>query len=246
MLIKIQLVHSESLIFPLIPRLRPGPSSHPRTPTVVLINEVSNGGGFVTSSEISNTPTDSVFPLASSGFLLTGVYTTCITLIFGMPTPDPFTPVDPDGSTHEHLEAHAPTSYAFAFTFTFAVGSVAPTAMPTATGGPFSDPVPTGMSTADQQVTPSPESPDGAPTSTSDPDAEPTESRGPGRSQYHRSRSCTDINSRGPGRSQQSRPNSHGRKESPVENCTSSLQTPFPRRRPWSSTPTTVCALLTG
>ncbi|KAJ7691201.1 hypothetical protein B0H17DRAFT_575435 [Mycena rosella] len=68
-----------------------GPSSHPRTPTVVLINEVSNGGGFVTSSEISNTPTDSVFPLASSGFLLTGVYTTCITLTFGIPTPEPFT-----------------------------------------------------------------------------------------------------------------------------------------------------------
>ncbi|KAJ7622547.1 hypothetical protein B0H17DRAFT_1219258 [Mycena rosella] len=164
-----------------------GPSSHPRTPTVVLINEVSNGGGFVTSSEISNTPTDSVFPLASSGFLLTGVYTTCITLTFGIPTPEPFTAAHVvtvrlaffllqtcgPGRLHpEHLEAHAPTSYAFAFTFTFAIGSVAPTATPTATSGPFSDPVPTSTSTADQQVTPSPEDPDDP--STTDPDPAPT------------------------------------------------------------------------
>lgn len=78
-----------------------GPSSHPRTPTVVLINEVSNSGVRYIL-RISNTPMDSVFPLASSGFLLTGVYTTCITLTFGVPTPDPFT-VRPSSFIHTVL-----------------------------------------------------------------------------------------------------------------------------------------------
>ncbi|KAJ7106596.1 hypothetical protein C8R44DRAFT_987264 [Mycena epipterygia] len=114
-----------------------------------------------TLSNISSTPTETEFPstpeptptepatsISSGGFLMAGVYTTCLTVTFAAPTGDPFGDIGSAALTASTITVNestdAPTSTSFS---------------PNASADPLSSPV-------DSQPTPTPEVPD--------PDPDPT------------------------------------------------------------------------
>jgi hypothetical protein len=63
------------------------------TPSGVASDSASDSGLSTSPTSTSDTVTD--FPTSTGGYVVTGVYTTCLTLTFAAPTPGPTNPAGP-------------------------------------------------------------------------------------------------------------------------------------------------------
>ncbi|KAJ7216339.1 hypothetical protein GGX14DRAFT_441251 [Mycena pura] len=100
-----------------------------QAPSTVVASALPSASGVAVSAapSASASTTDAVIPSSTGGFVVTGIYTTCLTLTFAAPTATPIVPVGSDAPVSSAVVASGSS--------TTPVSSDVP--LPSGSGGPF-------------------------------------------------------------------------------------------------------------